>query len=59
MGTLRVPDRRIQLFDSSAFLARAGLGKTIVALKKKQIVFPKGRRRKLCFISSAAKSSSA
>jgi CRP-like cAMP-binding protein len=66
MGTLRVPDRRIQLFDSSAFLARAGLGRTIVALKKKQIVFSQGEtaeavfyiqrgKVKLCVISPEGK----
>jgi CRP/FNR family transcriptional regulator, cyclic AMP receptor protein len=38
----RTPIRRIRLFDPSAFLAQAGLGRTIVDLKEKQIVFSQG-----------------
>ena len=38
----RTPIKRIRLFDPSTFLAQAGLGRTIVDLKEKQIVFSQG-----------------
>jgi CRP/FNR family cyclic AMP-dependent transcriptional regulator len=38
----RTPVRKIRLFDPNAFLAQAGLGRTIVELKKKQTVFSQG-----------------
>jgi CRP/FNR family cyclic AMP-dependent transcriptional regulator len=38
----RTPVRKIRLFDPSAFLAQAGLGRTIVDLKKSQIIFSQG-----------------
>jgi CRP-like cAMP-binding protein len=38
----RTPIKRIRLFDPSAFLAQAGLGRTIVDLKAGQIVFSQG-----------------
>ena len=34
--------RKIRLFDPSAFLAQAGLGRMILPLKKKQTVFSQG-----------------
>ncbi|HLW55081.1 MAG TPA: Crp/Fnr family transcriptional regulator [Candidatus Angelobacter sp.] len=38
----RTPVRKIRLFDPNAFLAQAGLGRTIVELKKKQTIFSQG-----------------
>jgi CRP/FNR family transcriptional regulator, cyclic AMP receptor protein len=38
----RTPVRTIRRFDPTAFLARAGLGRTIVELKKKQTIFSQG-----------------
>jgi CRP/FNR family transcriptional regulator, cyclic AMP receptor protein len=38
----RTPLRTIRRFDPDAFLARAGLGRTIVELKKKQTIFTQG-----------------
>jgi CRP/FNR family transcriptional regulator, cyclic AMP receptor protein len=38
----RTPIQKIRLFDPSAFLAQAGLGRTIVDLKAGQIVFSQG-----------------
>jgi CRP/FNR family cyclic AMP-dependent transcriptional regulator len=38
----RTPVKKIRFFDPNAFLAQAGLGRTIVDLKKKQIVFAQG-----------------
>jgi CRP/FNR family cyclic AMP-dependent transcriptional regulator len=38
----RTPFKRIRLFDPSAFLSQAGLGRTIVALKKGQTVYSQG-----------------
>ena len=46
-GTTRGPDikiprisvNRIQLFDPKIFLAQAGLGRTVVNLEKRQIIF--------------------
>jgi CRP/FNR family cyclic AMP-dependent transcriptional regulator len=38
----RTPVRKIRLFDPKAFLAQAGLGRSIVELKKKQTVFSQG-----------------
>jgi CRP-like cAMP-binding protein len=38
----RTPVQRIRLFDPKAFLAQAGLGRTIVDLEKKQIIFSQG-----------------
>jgi CRP-like cAMP-binding protein len=38
----RTPIKRIRLFDPSAFLSQAGLGRTIVALKKGQTVYSQG-----------------
>jgi CRP-like cAMP-binding protein len=38
----RTPIQRIRLFDPSAFLAQAGLGRTIIDLKTGQIVFSQG-----------------
>jgi CRP/FNR family cyclic AMP-dependent transcriptional regulator len=38
----RTPVKRIRLFDPKAFLAQAGLGRTIVDLEKKQIIFSQG-----------------
>jgi CRP/FNR family transcriptional regulator, cyclic AMP receptor protein len=42
IGIPRTPLRKIRLFDPSAFLAHAGLGRTIVDLKRKQTVFSQG-----------------
>ncbi|HEY6968414.1 MAG TPA: cyclic nucleotide-binding domain-containing protein, partial [Candidatus Angelobacter sp.] len=42
IGIPRTPIKKIRLFDPSAFLAQAGLGRTIVNLKKKQIIFSQG-----------------
>jgi CRP/FNR family cyclic AMP-dependent transcriptional regulator len=38
----RTPIRKIRLFDPSAFLSQAGLGRTIIRLKKKQTIFSQG-----------------
>jgi CRP/FNR family transcriptional regulator, cyclic AMP receptor protein len=38
----RTPIRRIRLFDPSAFLSQAGLGRTIVDLKKGKTIFSQG-----------------
>ena len=38
----RTPVRKIRLFDPNAFLTRAGLGRTIIELNKKQIIFSQG-----------------
>jgi len=38
----RTPARTIRLFDPHAFLAQAGLGRTMVELRKKQTVFSQG-----------------
>jgi CRP/FNR family transcriptional regulator, cyclic AMP receptor protein len=38
----RTPLKKIRLFDPSAFLAETGLGRTIVDVKKGQIVFSQG-----------------
>jgi CRP/FNR family transcriptional regulator, cyclic AMP receptor protein len=38
----RTPLRRIRLFDPSAFLSQAGLGRTIVSLKKGQTLYSQG-----------------
>jgi CRP/FNR family transcriptional regulator, cyclic AMP receptor protein len=38
----RTPVKRIRRFDPRTFLAQAGLGRTVVDLKKKQIVFSQG-----------------
>jgi CRP/FNR family cyclic AMP-dependent transcriptional regulator len=38
----RTPVERIRGFDPKAFLAQAGLGRTIVELKKRQLVFSQG-----------------
>src|SRR5579864_7268675 len=38
----RTPLKKIRLFDPSAFLEQAGLGRTIVDLKAGQIVFSQG-----------------
>lgn len=38
----RISAKRIPPFDPNEFLAHAGLGRTIVVLKKKQIVFSQG-----------------
>jgi CRP-like cAMP-binding protein len=38
----RTPIKKIRLFDPSAFLAQAGLGRTMVELKTGQIVFSQG-----------------
>jgi CRP/FNR family cyclic AMP-dependent transcriptional regulator len=38
----RTPLKRIRRFDASAFLTQAGLGRTVVDLKKRQTVFSQG-----------------
>jgi CRP-like cAMP-binding protein len=38
----RTSIRRIRLFDPKSFLAQAGLGRTIVDLKRRQVVFSQG-----------------
>lgn len=38
----RTPVKRIRRFDTNAFLTQAGLGRTIVDLKKRQTVFSQG-----------------
>jgi len=38
----QTPIREIQLFDPSAFLSQAGLGRTIIRLRKKQTIFSQG-----------------
>ena len=45
----RTPVKKIRLFDPNAFLAQAGLGRVIVALKKKQIIFSQGERAEAVF----------
>ena len=45
----RTPVKKIRLFDPSAFLAQAGLGRVIIALKKKQIIFSQGERAEAVF----------
>jgi len=45
----RTPLKKIRLVDPSAFLAQAGLGRVIVALKKKQIIFSQGERAEAIF----------
>src|SRR5689334_246898 len=45
----RTPVQKIRLFDPSAFLAQAGLGRVIVPLKKKQIIFSQGERAETVF----------
>src|SRR5579864_4540652 len=42
IGIPRTPVRQIRLFDPSAFLTRAGLGRTVIDLKKKQTIFSQG-----------------
>jgi CRP/FNR family cyclic AMP-dependent transcriptional regulator len=42
IGIPRTSVRKIRLFDPRAFLAQAGLGRTIVDLKKKQTIFSQG-----------------
>jgi hypothetical protein len=55
----RTPVRKIRRFDPSAFLAQAGVGRTIVDLKKKQIIFSQGDPGEPSFTSSTAKLGSA
>jgi CRP/FNR family transcriptional regulator, cyclic AMP receptor protein len=38
----RIPAKKTRLFDPGAFLAQAGLGRTIVDLKKNQVIFSQG-----------------
>jgi CRP/FNR family cyclic AMP-dependent transcriptional regulator len=38
----RTPVKKLRLFDPGVFLAQAGLGRTIIDLKKRQIVFSQG-----------------
>jgi CRP-like cAMP-binding protein len=45
----RTPIKRIRLFNPSAFLAQAGLGRTIVDLKAGQIVFSQGEPAEAVF----------
>jgi CRP/FNR family cyclic AMP-dependent transcriptional regulator len=45
----RTPIRSIRLFDPSAFLSQAGLGRKIVDLKKGQIVFSQGQPAETVF----------
>jgi len=45
----RTPIRSIRLFDPSAFLSQAGLGRKIVDLKKGQIVFSQGEPAETVF----------
>ena len=45
----RTPIQRIRLFDPSAFLAQAGLGRTIVDLKTGQTVFSQGDQAEAVF----------
>src|SRR5579864_3842507 len=42
IGIPRTPLKRIRLFDPKSFLAKAGLGRTVVDLKKKQTIFSQG-----------------
>ncbi len=42
IGIPRTPIKNIRLFDPIAFLAEAGLGRTLVDLKNKQIIFSQG-----------------
>jgi CRP-like cAMP-binding protein len=42
IGIPRTPVKRIRLFDPRAFLTQAGLGRTMIDLKKTQIVFSQG-----------------
>ena len=42
IGIPRKVTKRLRLFDASAFLAQAGLGRTLVDLKKSQIIFSQG-----------------
>lgn len=45
----RTPLRKIRLFDPHAFLAQAGLGRTVINLKKKQAVFSQGEPAEAVF----------
>lgn len=45
----RTPVRKIRLFDPSAFLAQAGLGRTIIHLKRKQTIFSQGEPAEAVF----------
>ena len=45
----RTPVRKIRLFNPSTFLAQAGLGRTIVNLKKRQVVFSQGEPAEAVF----------
>jgi len=38
----RTPVKKLRLFDPGVFLAQAGLGRTIIDLKKRQVVFSQG-----------------
>jgi CRP/FNR family cyclic AMP-dependent transcriptional regulator len=49
MGIPRTPVKKIRLFDPGAFLKQAGLGRTIVELKKGQTVFAQGDRAESVF----------
>ncbi len=44
LGIPRTPVTEIRLFDPSSFLTQAGIGRTLVDLKKSQIVFSQGER---------------
>lgn len=45
----RTPVRKIRLFNPSTFLAQAGLGRTIIHLKKRQTVFSQGEPAEAVF----------
>jgi CRP-like cAMP-binding protein len=51
--------RSIRVFDPSAFLSQAGLGRKIVNFKKGQIVFSQGEPAESVFYIQSARSSCA
>jgi CRP/FNR family cyclic AMP-dependent transcriptional regulator len=46
---MKLPVKKTRRFDPSAFLTRAGLGRTIVDLKKRQIIFSQGEQAEAVF----------
>src|SRR5437899_1684705 len=51
----RTPIKKIRLFDPSVFLTQTGLGRTIVDLKKGQIIFSQGDKSEAVFYVQSGK----
>jgi CRP-like cAMP-binding protein len=49
ISAIKFPVKKPRCFDPRAFLTRAGLGRTIVDLKKRQIIFSQGERAEAVF----------